>query len=356
MHHVCQVTYEFNNDYEGTMTKKCYACILLAIHKEKNKSSAGVAFIPPIVKDLVVAPTNTSVVLENDNIAADSIPTNVAPERDDFVPPDDIHIDEGLPTQNGFSKNSGIFGIEIIFMGKAIGAECTIEKGYGRIVDVPKKKSNQTDYVIEYDESKAVDVDDIREYTTRIPGNKENKKLLKRAFALADKEGYRFGGVKKKAGNQRKKDPQNHRIDSNTILLPGILHENSKEAADRSELASNSDDEISNEGSTCDMNDSAFYDTNPSDEEQDDVVEASYLGEEWAWDQFEEFDDNGPVPGPEETDHYNGPHGLKPNVKHNFKTILQNNISLAVLCDCASLNVIKATWLKCQLDLFIATL
>ena len=139
LHHVCQVAYEFNNDYEGTMTKKCYACILLAIHKEKNKSSAGVASIPPIVKDPVVAPTNTSVVLENDNIAADSIPTNVAPERDDFVPPDDIHIDEGLPTQNGFSKNSGIFGIEIIFMGKAIGAECTIEKGYGRIVDVPRK-------------------------------------------------------------------------------------------------------------------------------------------------------------------------------------------------------------------------
>ena len=148
--------------------------------------------------------------------------------------------------------------------------------------------------------------------------------MLKEAFALADKEGYRFGGVKKKAGNQRKKGPQNHRIDSNTILLPGILHENSKEAADRSELASNSDDEISNEGSTCDMNDSAFYDTNPSDEEQDDVVEASYLGEEWAWDQFEEFDDNGPVPGPEETDHYNSPHGLKPNVRHNFKTILQS--------------------------------
>ena len=30
-------------------------------------------------------------------------------------------------------------------MGKATGAECTIEKAYGRIVDVPNKKNNQTD-------------------------------------------------------------------------------------------------------------------------------------------------------------------------------------------------------------------
>ena len=70
------------------------------------------------------------------------------------------------------------------------------------------------------------------------------------------------------------------------------------------------------------MNDSVICDANPNDEDQDDVVEASHLGEEWVWDQFEELDDDGPVLGPEETDHYNGPHGLKPNVKHDFKTII----------------------------------
>ena len=129
------------------------------------------------------------------------------PERYDFVPPNDIHIlgEEGLPTQNGFSKNSGIFGIEIIFLGKAVGAESTTEKAYGCIVDIPKKKENKTDYVIEYDTSNAVDPDDIKEYTTHIPNNKENKELLKRAFALADKEGYRFGGVKKKARKRKDK-------------------------------------------------------------------------------------------------------------------------------------------------------
>ena len=83
-----------------------------------------------------------------------------------------------------------------MFMGKAIGAEPTLKKMYGRIVDVPNKKKNQTDYVIEYDASKVIDVDDIKEYTTCIPNNKKNKGLLKEAFALAYKEGYRFGGVK----------------------------------------------------------------------------------------------------------------------------------------------------------------
>ena len=49
-----------------------------------------------------------------------------------------------------------------MFMGKAIGAEPTLKKMYGRIVDVPNKKKNQTDYVIEYDASKVIDVDDIK--------------------------------------------------------------------------------------------------------------------------------------------------------------------------------------------------
>ena len=53
------------------------------------------------------------------------------------------------------------------------------------------------------------------------------------------------------------------------------------------------------------------------------MQEDSFLGEDWAWDHFKELEDDDPIPGPEETDHYNGPHGLKPNVRYAFKTILQ---------------------------------
>ena len=52
-------------------------------------------------------------------------------------------------------------------------------------------------------------------------------------------------------------------------------------------------------------------------------MENLFLTEGWAWDHFKEFDDDGPIPGPEETDHYNGPHGLRPNVRGTFRTILQ---------------------------------
>ena len=129
LYHTCQVSYEFNNDYDFPMTKKYYSCLSVAIgeynkdrNKEKNKNSSGVASIPPRVRDLVVvptntsvapqnddieadsiltnvAPTNTSVALHNDAMIADSIPTNVAPERDNFVSPGDIHIDMGLHTE-----------------------------------------------------------------------------------------------------------------------------------------------------------------------------------------------------------------------------------------------------------------
>ena len=198
LHHLCQTAYAFNEGYDFPMTKKCYSCVLVAIaeyNKKNNKTSTSVA--PPTDNDILptdtnptdtnvappngnnntptstsvasptdnnILPTDTSVAPPNEknitpptmnkNITTDTIPTNVAPERGDFFPPKDIDIGGGmrgdsLQTQNGFSKNSGIFGIEIMFIGKTIGAEPTLKKMYGRIVDVPNKKKNQTDYVIE---------------------------------------------------------------------------------------------------------------------------------------------------------------------------------------------------------------
>ena len=52
-------------------------------------------------------------------------------------------------------------------------------------------------------------------------------------------------------------------------------------------------------------------------------MEHSFLSEGWAWDHIKEFYNDGPIPGPEETDHYIGLHGLRPNVRGSFKTILQ---------------------------------
>ena len=121
------------------MTKKCYSCVLVAIaeyNKENNETCTSVALptendilptdtnptdtnvVPPngnnntptstsvaSPTDNNILPTDTSVAPPNENnitpptmnknITTDTIPTNVAPERDDFVPPKDIDIGGG---------------------------------------------------------------------------------------------------------------------------------------------------------------------------------------------------------------------------------------------------------------------
>ena len=92
------------------MTKKCYSCLLVTIaeyNEEKSKNSSN-ALSP---RENNVPPPSTSIASQNDDNNPPTIPTSVALERVDFVPPEDICINdgEGLPLQNGFSKNSGIF-------------------------------------------------------------------------------------------------------------------------------------------------------------------------------------------------------------------------------------------------------
>ena len=43
-------------------------------------------------------------------------------------------------------------------------------------------------------------------------------------------------------------------------------------------------------------------------------VDSPYVGHEWEWNSWETHDINTDVPGPEQHDRYEGPHGLKPNV------------------------------------------
>ena len=58
-------------------------------------------------------------------------------------------------------------------------------------------------------------------------------------------------------------------------------------------------------------------------EETNEEQEIDVLGDEWAWNQWEEIADDEEIPGPKEIDRYNGPHGIKPHVASSFKTVLQ---------------------------------
>ena len=158
MHHICQTDYEYKNGYNFQMTKKCYTCLLVTIAEyEKNKnSSSPVSPRESAPRESDIPPPGTNIASQNvDKSPPPTIPTNVAPETPPVdknlattptdvapVPPEDILINDGeeLPLQHGFSKNSGIFGSKIIFMGRAICEESKRMREYGRIIEIPKKK------------------------------------------------------------------------------------------------------------------------------------------------------------------------------------------------------------------------
>jgi len=87
-------------------------------------------------------------------------------------------------------------------------------------------------------------------------------------------------------------------------------------------------DSDSDEESNCDINESAFHVDVHDKEEEDEKFEkggneVDVLGNDWKWDQWQDIGDEDSIPGPPETDHYNGPHGIREHVATYFQTILQ---------------------------------
>ena len=55
----------------------------------------------------------------------------------------------------------------------------------------------------------------------------------------------------------------------------------------------------------------------------EDDVEDDFMSNDWNWNNWVDLGDNDEINGQPETDHYNGPHGLKPGVINQFSTVLQ---------------------------------
>ena len=104
-------------------------------------------------------------------------------------------------------------------------------------------------------------------------------------------------------------------------MIPGILQErlNTSKMA-RTGNNNNSDDSASNDGSHCDMEESAFH-IDPVEEDQDED-NVDIFGRDWSWN-WEKLEVDDVIEGPEEHDHYNGRHGLKDGVGESFETVLQ---------------------------------
>ena len=176
--------------------------------------------------------------------------------------------------------------------------------------------------------------------------------MLKRAIARADVVDYRFSGNMNRRSKKSRPKPGSTTNDMTTVddnstvevtvtdvdeegsvYLSGILsvtRQNTTHIND--DNSSNGSESDSDEGSTCDMETSAFFDSinaeaddkEPNLEEdvegEDDI---DYILKDMLWNKWEGIGDNDDVVGPIESDHYNGSHGLKAGVENSFQTVLQ---------------------------------
>ena len=216
---------------------------------------------------------------------------------------------------------------------------------FGKIQSVPNASKGRHTYEVQYDRSKVSDIGILDEYTKEFPNLDYVKDLLKEAVCRADQMNYKFDGNKnrkpkkkseKKSTTSTTKSPEQS-LDSPN--LSGILSELSPSINSQINSPSNSsqmnnppaldDDSDSDEESNADFNESAFVDSKEVEDEEitqtetNEDQELNVLGEEWSWDHWEEITDEEEIPGPKETDHYNGPHGIKSHVASSFTTVLQ---------------------------------
>ena len=292
-----------------------------------------------------------------------------------------------LKKQTGFIKNSVVLCPNLYFYSdpikhiKAMSGfhESTGPYAYGKIVQVPNAKKKVRDYIVRYDVTVDVVVGEeerirhLTDLSSSFPGIDSVKQLLKKAVERANTKNYRFNMNANRAKNTRKDDgslsatsirrggatgggtinasaseslSQNDSsfrpnddssVAGSSTLLSGILYETireDEEALDGMETNQYDDDDSqSDDGSNCELDDSAFVvndsedvqeeDANKDDPPDSEETEINFMTDEWKWNNWSEIDDDESIDGPPEPDRYSGPHGLKPGVASSFATILQ---------------------------------
>ena len=304
--------------------------------------------------------SNKSVPPDTNNIVPTSVPITPQPLRGKQLPkviiPD--HSETFVPelkVQKGFAKCSVVVCPSIFLYHDVSTKDKLLENftekcgpyAYGQITQVPNRKKSITDYIIKYDTTKDM-VDGLEDYNqlcTSIPGIGSIKSLLKRGVERANIIDYRFNGNKHRG--RRATASVGSELATGTVpgqvvgdnstggstLLSGILCEirntTTNDNVNEEEEGVTADSE-SDEGSTCDMETSAFVNREDDEEERlqteniiEDEVEDDFMSDEWNWNNWVDLGDNDEINGLPETDHYNGPHGLKPGVANQFSTVLQ---------------------------------
>ena len=325
--------------------------------------------IPPPGNELVIPPRATIAGGSYSKIYMEDIVNEVGNKKN-------------LKDQRGLSNCSGLF-CPNIYLYEHYTVEEKLksfdnEKGpyaLGKIVQVPNNQKMIETYTIKYDDIH----DEIDGWVTELPRNKFVKECLQQGVTRANKAHWRLV-TRKRITHKKTKKRSNPPLQNSTILLSGILEEDhqssdketvddtvadrdyvptdpsynddttvsrsrvsrhSRHTEDISDGSSSNSSSSEDDTSRCDMEDSAYVDAltsilpnvictesgineevnkDPSSVNND---ENTYLGNEWTWNSWEKHNINDVIPGPEEHDRYNGPHGLKPNLSKRFCTVLQ---------------------------------
>ena len=312
-----------------------------------NNTSRGKQMpIPPPGKELVNPPTATIAGGSSSKIFIEYIKENQNKKK--------------LKEQKGLSGCSGLFCPNMYLYG-----HYTVEEkmksfdhhkgpfALGKITQVPNHRKFIEDYLIEYDDIH----DETNGWMTQLSKNQFVVQCLKQGIERANEYNWRLVKQKRvtkktksrknKTDNTNENNPATDTNKNGTVTLSGILEEDNcaTQVADDDSCGNDSDVHSMNSGTTlsssedsthCDMNESAYVlttvdentedliqCTNQNNTEVEDKADKPYLSNEWEWNKWETHDINTNIPGPEEHDRYDGPHGLKPNISKRFCTVLQ---------------------------------
>eukprot|EP00957_Ditylum_brightwellii_P206864 15350315-Ditylum_brightwellii.AAC.1 len=126
-----------------------------------------------------------------------------------FQLPQNVPTKKGaLPAQTGFKGCSGVFDEMIYLFPKDespqnTNASVQLSHAWRKVISVPNSKKGANYYELRYNKDHQSE-EQINKFTTKLIGSKAMKKHLKRAFRFADREGYCFGGVKKRKEKKKK--------------------------------------------------------------------------------------------------------------------------------------------------------
>ena len=202
------------------------------------------------------------------------------------------------------------------------------QNAYGRITQVPNKKKNIDDFMIEYDKKKGL-VDGVvhDDLYTLIPGSSLAKDLLKQSVQRVNVIDYRF--VKRKRRKRKKNDTTvtEESCQTSSVFLGAILNENADNKNDGvHNITEISDiDSLSDDGLECNLKNLRLREvmTQMIADLVDTEDENDYMSKEWTWISWRDIGEDEEIPGPPENDQYNGPHGLKKVIGDRFDTVLQ---------------------------------